>query len=86
MWCLIVSIPDLCPLSFICLLGIQSRATIGPPAKRHLMVVWGYILKPTANWSPYIFTLVQKVKRRVYKVHIFLSEGILCGDSASYFI
>ena len=29
------------------------------------------ILKPTANWSPYIFTLVQKVKRRVYKIHFF---------------
>ena len=32
-----------------------------------------YILKPTANWSPYIFTLIQKVKRRVYKIHVFLS-------------
>ena len=30
-----------------------------------------YMLKPTANWSPYIFTLVQKVKRRVYKIHVF---------------
>ena len=30
------------------------------------------ILKPTANWSPYIFTLVQEVKRRVYKIHVFL--------------
>ena len=29
------------------------------------------ILKPTANWSPYIFTLVQKVKRRVYIIHVF---------------
>ena len=29
------------------------------------------ILKPTANWSPYIFTLVQKVKHRVYKIHVF---------------
>ena len=44
------------------------------------------ILKPTAYWSPYIFKLVQKVKRRVYKIHIFLSEAILCRDSASYFI
>ena len=30
-----------------------------------------YILKPTAKWSPYIFTLVQKVKHRVYKIHVF---------------
>ena len=45
-----------------------------------------YILKPTSNRSTYIFTLVQKVKRRVYKIHIFLSEAILCQDSASYFI
>ena len=30
------------------------------------------ILKPTANWSPYIFTLIQKVKRRVYKIHVFI--------------
>ena len=30
-----------------------------------------YILISTANWSPYIFTLVQKVKRRAYKVHVF---------------
>ena len=44
-----------------------------------------YILISTANWSPYIFTLVQKVKRRAYKVHVFLSEAILCQDSASYF-
>ena len=29
------------------------------------------ILKPTANWSSYIFTLVQKVKHRVYKIHVF---------------
>ena len=33
-----------------------------------------YILKPTANWSPYIFTLVQKVKDRVYKIRVFLVE------------
>ena len=32
---------------------------------------YGNILKPTANWSPYILTLVQKVKRRVYKIHVF---------------
>ena len=29
--------PLVTPGAFICLLGIQSRATIGPPAKRHLM-------------------------------------------------
>ena len=39
------------------------------------------ILKPTANWSPYIFTLVQKVKHRVYKIRVLLSEAILCRDS-----
>ena len=44
------------------------------------------ILKPTANWSPYIFTLVQEVKNRIYKIHVVLSEAILCRDSASYFI
>ena len=43
-------------------------------------------LKPTANWLPYIFTLVQKVKLRVYKIHVILSEAILSQDSASYFI
>ena len=36
------------------------------------------ILKLTANWSPYIFTLVQKEKHRVYTIHVFLSEAILC--------
>ena len=37
------------------------------------------MLKPTANWSPYIFTLVQKVKHRVYKIHVFvLREAIFC--------
>ena len=37
------------------------------------------ILKPTANWSTYIFTLVQKVKHRVYKIYVFfLSEAMLC--------
>ena len=35
-----------------------------------------YILKPTANRSPYIFTLVQKVKHRVYKIYAFLSEAL----------
>ena len=44
------------------------------------------ILKPSSNLSPYIFTLVQKVKHRVYKIHVFLSEAILIGYSASYFI
>ena len=29
------------------------------------------ILKPSANQSTYIFTLVQKVKHRVYKIHVF---------------
>ena len=34
-------------------------------------VVFRHILKPTANWSPYMFTLVQRVKHRVYKFHVF---------------
>ena len=34
------------------------------------------LLKPTANWPPYIFTLVQKVKHRVvYKIHVSLREA-----------
>ena len=33
-----------------------------------------HILKPTANRSPYIFTLVQKVKHRVYKIQVFLND------------
>ena len=41
-----------------------------------------YILKPSCNRSPYIFTLVQKVKNRVYKIHAFLNNAILCQDSA----
>ena len=44
------------------------------------------ILKPSSNWLTYILTLVKKVKHRVYKIHVFLSEAILCRDSASYFI
>ena len=44
------------------------------------------ILKPTANWSPYILTLVQEVKNRVYKIHVVLSGAILCRDSEGYFI
>ena len=45
-----------------------------------------YVLKPSSNRSPYIFTLVQKVKHRVYKLHAFLNEAILSQHSASYFI
>ena len=41
------------------------------------------ILKTSSNQSPYIFTLVQKVKHRVYKIHAFINEAILCRDSAS---
>ena len=44
------------------------------------------ILRPTSNRSLYIFTLGQKVKHRVYKMHAFVNESILSGDSASYFI
>ena len=35
------------------------------------------ILKPSSNRSPYIFTLVQNVKHRVYKIRAFLNEAIL---------
>ena len=52
----------------------------------NIMVNIRYILNPSSNRSPYIFTLGQKVKHRVYKVHAILNEAILCGDSASYFI
>ena len=39
---------------------------------RRLMCIFVIsILKATANRSPYIFTLVQKVKRKVYKIHVF---------------
>ena len=34
-------------------------------------ICWIHILKPSANRSPYIFTLVQKVKHMVYKIHPF---------------
>ena len=44
------------------------------------------ILKPSSNRSPYTFTVVQKVKHRVYTIHVFLNKAILCQDSASYFI
>ena len=43
-----------------------------------LEVVYACILKPTAIWSPSIFTLFQKVKHRVFKIHVLLSEVILC--------
>ena len=50
-------------------LGVYSNKT-------HLVISYTnliseYLLKPTANWSPYIFTLVQKVKHRVYKIRVF---------------
>ena len=44
------------------------------------------ILKPRFNWSPYIVRLVQKVKQRVFNIHAFMNEAILCLDSANYFI
>ena len=45
-----------------------------------LNVYLQFILKPSSNRSPYIFTLVQKVKHRVYKIHAFENEAILCRD------
>ena len=36
------------------------------------------ILKPSSYRPFYILTLVQKVKHRVYKIHAFLNEAILC--------
>ena len=41
---------------------------------RDLLEKTAIYTKPTANRSPYIFTLVQNVKRRVYQIHVFLSE------------
>ena len=46
----------------------------------------GSILRSSSNRSPYIFTLVQKVNNRIYKIHAFINEAILCLDSVSYFI
>ena len=40
------------------------------------------IYKTSSNRSPNIFTLVQKVKHRVYKIHAFLNEAMLWRDSA----
>ena len=40
------------------------------------LMICSYILKPSSNRSPYILTLVQKVKHRVYKIHAFLNEAI----------
>ena len=51
-----------------------------------ILIVFPYILKPTANCSPYIFTLVQKVKHRVYKINVFFKLSNTLPDSASYFI
>ena len=48
---------------------ICMACSIGP--KRVKVFLLAYILKSTANRSPYIFTLVQKVKHRVYKIHVF---------------
>ena len=39
-----------------------------------------------ANWSPYIFTLVLKVKIGLCKIHASINEPKLCPDSAGYFI
>ena len=41
---------------------------------------------PTPNWSPYIFTLVQKAKSDHEKFHASINKPRLCQDSASYFI
>ena len=44
------------------------------------------ILRPCSNRSPYLFTLVQKVKYRAYKNYAFKNEAILYQGSARYFI
>ena len=44
-----------------------------------------HIRKPSSNQSFYIFTLVQKVKHRVYKIHAFVNKAMICQDSSSYF-
>ena len=47
------------------------------------IIMNGHILKPSSNRSHCILTLVQKVKHKVYTIHAFLKEALLCQDSAS---
>ena len=50
----------------------------GDKAANNVIVVRRlYYTKTKSNRSPYIFTLVQKVKHRLYKFHAFLNEAIL---------
>ena len=49
-----------------------------PNIKKSLSIYLS-ILKPTANRSPYILTLVQKMKRRVYKIHVFEVKQYFAG-------
>ena len=44
------------------------------------------ILKPTANWSPYNFTLVQKVKHRVYKIQVFFKVKQYFAEYGSLYV
>ena len=44
------------------------------------------ILKPSSNWSPNIFTLVQKVKIGHTKRFNSKDKSRLCRDFAGYFI
>ena len=52
---------------------------------KSLVGTCSYILRPSSNWSPYIFMLVQKVKKKNIKYMFFINTARLCRDSASYF-
>ena len=52
--------------------------TVKTFVKCHSKIDKTKILMTNCNlMSPYIFTLVQKVKHRVYKIHAFLNDAIL---------
>ena len=48
-----------------------TTETINVLLCRDLCIETYNILKLSSNLSPYVFTLVQKVKHRIYKIHAF---------------
>ena len=75
--------------SYSTLSGFSLEITYGTKEdkqERVLAIMSQSILRPSSNRSPYIFTLVQKVKNRAYKIHAFKNEAVLCQDSESNFI
>ena len=53
-----------------------SRTRDNNPKRFHmcLQIRWdNYILRPSSNWSPYIFKLAQKVRNRAYIIHAFIN-------------